>query len=353
MNYTETTRLNMAPDFQCEIGLGKELKQKLREAGCFKPARAQQVLHMILVLLAYSGGYALLLTDPPVWVELATLFFMAVVSVQAGFIAHEAGHGAITRNVKLARFIGRFYNTFLTALTYSHFQYIHTRHHAYCNDREKDPDIRSGIFSLYPEAVAEKQNAVGRFISRHQRYLIWPLVSLQGFSLKVDSINTLRRFPERTRVDQGMLVLHLVLWLGIPTYVLGLPTALANYILMTWFIGPYLGSVFLVNHIGTHVVEPDEAMPMFLQRLITTRNLGSSRMANLYFGGLNHHVEHHLFPTIPSARLAKARKITRDFCHEHDLPYRETSWFKAVVETVQYLGEIGEQEAYCSQPAGS
>jgi fatty acid desaturase len=351
MEDTVTTNPNVHINFEREIKLAKELKQKLRDAGCFKPARAQQLFHMILVLLTYGGGYALLLTDPPVLVEVATLFIMAVVSVQAGFIAHEAGHGAITRNVRVARFIGRLFNTLLTALTYSHFQYIHTRHHAYCNNRSKDPDIRSDVFSLYPQAVAEKQNAVSRFITRYQRYLIWPLVSLQGFSLKVDSIKTLRRLPERTRVDQVLLVVHLLLWLGLPTYILGLSTALANYLLMTWFIGPYLGSVFLVNHIGTHVVEPDEKMPVFLQRLITTRNLGSSRLANLYFGGINHHIEHHLFPTIPSARLAKARRITRDFCKEHGLPYQETSWLQAVDETVSYLGEIAEQEQV-TQPAG-
>jgi fatty acid desaturase len=350
-NEATTQILSTRTDFEREVRLGKELKQKLRDAGCFAPARVQQTMHILLVLLAYTGGYALLLTDPPVLIQLATLFTMAVVNVQAGFIAHEAGHGAITRNIRLARFIGRLFNTLLTALAYSHFQYIHTRHHAYCNDRIKDPDIQSNIFSLYPQAVAEKRRAVSRFITRYQHYLIWPLVSLQGFSLKVDSIHTLRRMPECTRVDQVLLLMHLLLWLAVPTYVLGLPTALVNYLLMTWFIGPYLGSVFLVNHIGTHVVEPDESMPVFLQRLITTRNLGDSKIANWYFGGINHHIEHHLFPTIPSARLANARKITRAFCQEHGLPYRETSWLKAIGETMHYLDDVAEI-GQALQPAG-
>ena len=328
---------------QVEPSLYKHLRQLLRDAGCFKPALASQLTHMSLVLIAYAGGYVFLLTNPSIPAQLATLLMLAVANVQAGYIAHEAGHGAITRNTRLANFIGHVFNTLLTALAYSHFQYIHTRHHAYCNDSGRDPDIKSEIFSLYPGALDEKRSRLGRLVSRYQHYLIWPLVSLQGFSLKADSIRTLRTFPEETRVDQFLLVAHLLLWLALPSFFLDLSMVMVNYLLMTWFIGPYLGSVFLVNHIGTQVIGPDESMPVFMQRLITTRNLGSSRLADWFFGGINHHIEHHLFPGIPTARLARAREITRAFCAERSLPYRETSWFRAVSEVTRYLGETGKK----------
>lgn len=330
---------------QAEASLYKRLRQLLRDAGCFEPAPASQLTHMSVVLVGYTGGYLFLLTRPSLAPQLATLLMLAIANVQAGYIAHEAGHGAITRNTRLADCIGQVFNSLLTALAYSHFQYIHTRHHAYCNDSARDPDIRSGIFSLYPGALDEKHGRLGRLVSRYQGYLIWPLVSLQGFSLKADSVRTLRMFPEQTRVDQVLLVVHMLLWLALPTCLLGLPTALFNYLLMTWFIGPYLGSVFLVNHIGTHVVEPDASTPILMRRLMTTRNLGSSRPADWFFGGINHHIEHHLFPGIPTARLARAREITRAFCAEHGLPYRETGWCKAAAEITRYLAETGKKTA--------
>jgi fatty acid desaturase len=265
--------------------------------------------------------------------------------VQAGYIAHEAGHGAITRNRWLAASIGHFFNTFLTALCYSHFQKIHVCHHSHCNERDHDIDLQSALFSLYPEAKQANTSVLGRLVTRYQAYLIWPLVSLQGFTLKIDSLGTLRQNPQQTRVDQAVLVLHLMLWFGLPVYLLGLADAALNYVLMTWFIGPYLGTVFLVNHIGTHVVRPGERMSGFVRKLTTTRNLGSSRADDLFFGGLNNHVEHHIFPSIPSAHLRKARIITRGFCRQHGLCYQEMPWYQAATEVFRYLQQIARQPA--------
>jgi fatty acid desaturase len=111
--------------------------------------------------------------------------------------------------------------------------------------------------------------------------------------------------------------------------VLGAADALLNYALMTLLIGPYLGIIFLVNHIGTHVVEPGEQVSYFLHEISVTRNLGQTRLHDFFFGGLNNHIEHHLFPSMPTAHLRRARAITRDFCRRHGIEYREMSWLSA------------------------
>jgi fatty acid desaturase len=324
--------------------LGTELKQTLRDAGCFAHAPLAQILHMLLVVLVYVGAYLVLLQQPDTMLRLFALFILAFISVQAGYIAHEAGHGAITRHRWLAVSIGQFFNTFLTALCYSHFQKIHVCHHAHTNERDEDVDLQSNLFSLYPEARAKNtSNWVGRIITRYQAYLIWPLVSLQGFTLKIDSLKTLSQNPGKTRIDQIILVLHLFLWFGVPIYMLGPADATLNYFLMTWFIGPYLGAVFLVNHIGTHVIQPEEKMPRFIKQLVSTRNLGDSVVEDIIFGGLNNHIEHHLFPSIPSYRLRRARKIVREFCQLNGLVYREMRWRKAAGEVFTYLNLVARE----------
>jgi fatty acid desaturase len=155
----------------------------------------------------------------------------------------------------------------------------------------------------------------------------------------------LRENRRATRVDQLVLGLHVLLWFGLPVYLLGWADATINYLLMTWFIGPYLGAVFLVNHIGTHVVFPGERMPGFIQKLITTRNLGDSKLEDMFFGGINNHIEHHLFPSIPTYRLHKARRIVRKFCQQHGLPYQEMKWGKAAGKVFSYLNQISRQPA--------
>ena len=320
-----------------------QLRRQLDQAGCFHKSALPYVFHIALVLTLYFGGFYILLLNPRLDIRVATLLLIAFANVQAGVIAHEAGHGAISNRRWLIVLIGQTFNTFLTALCYSHFQHIHKRHHSHTNEIAKDLDARSNIFSLYPESAREKRTSAGRFITKHQELLIWPLVTLQGFSLKIDSLITLRKNPEETRIDQLVLILHVLLWFGLPTYMLGLPTALANYLLMTWFAGPYLGSIFLVNNLGMYYVKPYEKLPFLHQQLITTRNLGQSRFEDFIFGGLNHHIEHHLFPTISMYQLRQARLITRNFCAQHNLPYTEMSWLKAIGEVYTHLRHVKQQ----------
>jgi len=316
--------------------LHRLLTAELAAAGCFQRAPLRSAAYGAAILALYAGAYAVLLTGPALAVRLLAIAALAFVSVHAGFLAHEAGHGALTRNRRIAGCVGQVFNTLLTALCYSYFSYIHRRHHPHCNDRGRDPDMQSAFFSMYRESALAKRG-LGRWISRHQAALIWILVWLQGFTLKIDSLQHLHRNPRTTRADQIFVALHVALWFVPPVLVLGAADAIANYALMTLLIGPYLGTIFLVNHIGTRVVEPGERLTHFEQELAVTRNLGEGRLQDFFFGSLNHHIEHHLYPSMPTVRLASARRITRAFCRRHGVEYREMSWFAAAREVTRHF----------------
>jgi fatty acid desaturase len=316
--------------------LHRLLTAELSRAGCFRRAPLRSAAYGAFILAVYAAAYATLLTDPGAALRAAAVVALAFTSVHAGFVAHEAGHRALTHDRRIAEAIGQVFNTLLTALCYSYFSHIHRRHHPHCNDRGRDPDMQSELFSMYAESARAK-TGLGRLVSRHQAVLIWILVWLQGFTLKLDSLQHLRRNPARTRIDQAVLALHFALWLVPPILLLGPVDALLNYALMTLLIGPYLGAIFLVNHIGTRVVDPGEDLPFFLQEIAVTRNLGGTRLHDFLFGGLNNHVEHHLFPSMPTARLRAARRITREFCRRHGIAYQEMSWCAAAREVARHF----------------
>jgi len=316
--------------------LHRLLISELSAAGCFRPAPVRSAAYGVFILGTYAAAYAMLLTDPGIAPRALCIATLAFISVHAGFLAHEAGHGAITRHRGIAECVGQVFNTLLTALCYSYFSRIHRRHHPHCNERGRDPDLHSEFFSMYPQSAREK-TGLGRLISRHQGMLIWILVWLQGFTLKIDSLQHLRRHARETRVDQAAVGLHFALWFVPPVLVLGAGDALLNYALTTLLIGPYLGAIFLVNHIGTRVVEPEEDLPHFEHEIAVTRNVGSTRLHDFLFGGVNNHIEHHLFPSMASGRLRTARRITRDFCRRHGIAYREMSWFAAAREVTRHF----------------
>ena len=319
--------------------LHRMLVAELSAAGCFRPAAARSAACGAFILTCYAACYATLLTGPGVAARAAAIVALAFISMQAGFLSHEAGHGAITRDRRVADLLGQVFHTLLTALCYSYFRHIHRLHHPHCNDRGRDPDMQSEFVSLYLQSALTK-TGLGRLISRHQAVLVWILIGLQGFTLKIDSLQFLRRNPRSTRVDQCVVLLHYALWLVPPVLLLGLADALLNYALMTVLIGFYTGMIFVVNHVGTRVIEPDEPISFFMHEIGVTRNLGASRLHDFLFGGVNNHIEHHLFPSMPTARLRSARRITREFCRRHGIAYREMSWLAAAREVTRHFNAM-------------
>ena len=93
-------------DMQKGRALGIQLHNELKIADSFSPAPVQQVLHMVVVVALYAASYIALLSQPGPVIWIASLILLAFASVQAGFIAHEAGHKAISRQRWLAIAIG-------------------------------------------------------------------------------------------------------------------------------------------------------------------------------------------------------------------------------------------------------
>jgi fatty acid desaturase len=316
--------------------LHRMLTAELSRAGCFRAAPLRCAVYGAVIFVCYAAAYATLLTGPGFAVRALAIGLAAFVSVQAGFIAHEAGHGAITRDRGLANLIGQLCHTLAAGFASSYFRHMHRLHHPHCNDRGRDPDMQSDFVSMYRESALAK-TGLGRHISRHQAVLIWILIGLQGWTLKADGLRFVARNPTRTRADQFFLLVHFAAWFVPPVAVLGFADAWQNYGLMTVLIGFYVGAIFIVNHVGTRVIEPDEPISFFMQEVGVTRNLGATPVHDVVFGGVNNHIEHHLFPSMPTAHLRNARRITRDFCRRHGVAYREMSWFAAACEVTRHF----------------
>jgi fatty acid desaturase len=159
--------------------------------------------------------------------------------------------------------------------------------------------------------------------------------------MKHDSLLHLMTRARDTRVDRLLIGIHACLWLAVPSYFMGVRAALENYVMITWLMGLYLPSVFLVNHLGRATPQKGHEMPNLILQLATSRNItASSWIACLYFGGLNSQIEHHLFPWVPSFRLRRARAIVRDLCTRNGLRYEEVSYWAALQGVYRYVKEL-------------
>lgn len=77
--------------------------------------------------------------------------------------------------------------------------------------------------------------------------------------------------------------------------------------------------------------------------MIATANWGSaSHFCNWISGGLNHQIEHHLFPSYSIYTYPVISPIVREVCAKHGLPYHNYSHFgSAWLAMVTYLKNLG------------
>ena len=158
----------------------------------------------------------------------------------------------------------------------------------------------------------------------------------------------LRRNVTRPVLEGSLIVVHQVLFFGALTRCSGSsPMKLAVFFLVNQMLfGLYLGSTFAPNHKGMEMYEDTGVEPSFVDRQIrTSRNVRGNHFMSYAMGGLNHQIEHHLFPAMPRPNLIKARPIVMDFCKRHDLPYAEASAFDSVRQVVAHFKKTPRQVA--------
>jgi fatty acid desaturase len=106
--------------------------------------------------------------------------------------------------------------------------------------------------------------------------------------------------------------------------------------------GVLLGGAFAPNHIGMPIV-PAAARPDFLRRqVLMSRNITGGPVVGFFMGGLNHQIEHHLFPSMPRPGLKRARALVRAHCQENGITYAEASLRQAYRVIIRYLNTVSQ-----------
>jgi fatty acid desaturase len=87
---------------------------------------------------------------------------------------------------------------------------------------------------------------------------------------------------------------------------------------------------------------PADVTPDFLSKQVrTSRNITGGWWATILMGGLNYHIEHHLFPSMPRPHLRAARTLVREHCRSNDVPYVEASLLTSYRTVIDDLNRVG------------
>jgi len=319
----------------------KTLRAELRAAGVFEHHELRSWLKLAWMLAGVAACLVAIGTWG-VWAALAAVPIAAVLCTSAAMLGHEGSHRSFspspTRNALLTYLVFPLFSG-LSAL---YWREKHDRlHHGHPNVEGVDPDIQPFPFASSAGDHARSSPRV-RFFQRHfQSWIFWPMSTLMALGMRRSSILYLVRHPRRLGTDRGWwldagcMTAHYTGWLVVPSLIWGPLIGFAVYSAIWALVGVFLALVFAPAHIGLPIT--DGQHHDWLHQLETTRNLELPRPISFFFIGLDHQVEHHLFPKIPHQSLPRAAAITRAWCARHGVPYQSVPYLYALGDAARFM----------------
>jgi len=318
-----------------------ELKRIIKGHGLLERRPARAVARLLTVDLLLVASVGILLGVHVFWVQCLNALFMAFVSAQLGFNGHDAGHrqtfGATWKN----DVVGLIHGNLLIGMSFGWWVDKHNRHHSHPNEIDADPDIDIPFLRFTGEDAARTRGVL-RFIAAHQAAFFFPLLTLTVLGLQMNSVGFLLKGKARhARAEALLLALHYAGYFGLLLLALPPWQALVFLLIHKLTTGLYLGSTFAPNHKGMEILEHGSTIDFLRRQVLTARNVRANAFNDMWYGGLNYQIEHHLFPAMPRANLGRAQGIIRGYCEAHGIAYHETGVRRSYREILAYLHAIG------------
>ncbi|WP_211588819.1 fatty acid desaturase family protein [Allorhizocola rhizosphaerae] len=324
------------------VGRGSDfarLSERVRAAGLLGGRARYYACRIGLVAAAYVGAWAVFVLLGDSWYQMIVAFALAVVFAQVALVAHDLAHRQVFKSRRRAEIAGLIAGNLGIGMSYGWWMDKHTRHHANPNHPDDDPDVAPDIL-VWSTEQARASRGIPRFMGRIQAYLFFPLLLLEGINLHVASVRALRRRRIRHRgTELVLLATHLLAYSALVFGTLPIGKALLFVAIHQGVFGLYLGCTFAPNHKGMPM--PGENLDFLRKQVLTSRDVTGGRIVDVVLGGLNHQIEHHLFPSMAAPNLRRAKPIVRDFCAEIGVPYREAGLVSSYKMALKHLHRVG------------
>ncbi|WP_406121246.1 acyl-CoA desaturase [Streptomyces canus] len=322
------------------------LSRQVKQSGLLRRRPGYYSAKVGANLLLLAAGWTAFALIGQSWWQLLTAAFLAVMFTQTGFIGHDAGHHQIARSKRVNNLLGRVHADLLIGLSYGWWISKHNRHHSHPNHVDRDPDIADGAIA-FTEDQARVRSGAYAWLARHQAWLFFPMLLLEGLALHVAGVRALLERTGTTTsrstklAEAGLLTAHLVGYLAALFLVLSPLQAVVFLAVHQGLFGLYMGCSFAPNHKGMPIFAKDDRIDFLRRQVLTSRNIRGHRFTDFALGGLNYQIEHHLFPSMPRPGLRHAQKLVRSFCARQGIAYHETGLFNSYAQVLRHLHTVG------------
>ncbi len=339
--------------------LNKRVNDYFKENHIKKTGNWKLYSKAIFMFALFITPLVLILTiDLPALVQILFMILIGIGMAGVGMnVMHDANHESFSSKKWVNKLMGS--SIYILAGNDYNWKVQHNvLHHTYTNIQGMDEDIDAG------RIIRFSKHAKWLKIHKFQKYysiFLYGLLTI-NWAITTDfkqSYQYLKRklsygkFPnpatQWTKLIIGKIIYYAV-WVVLPLF-LGFTwwQVLIGFFIMHYTAGIILSITFQLAHVmpNTDMPLPDKDGNMehtwAIHQLFTTSNFApKNKLVEYYTGGLNHQVEHHIFPHISHIHYKKIAKIVRETAKEFNLPYNEyKTFFGAFSEHLKQLNYLG------------
>jgi linoleoyl-CoA desaturase len=325
-----------------------------------KYANTAMKVKTAFMLLLYSLPLVAMISGlvQTTWLMYLMWFVMALGMSGIGLaVMHDANHGAYSKNKNVNNFFGWVLN--LVGGYHVNWKIQHNvLHHSFTNVDGHDEDIKKPVMRFSPNQENKK-------VFKYQAYyapLFYGLLTIYWLLAKdiVQVINYHKRNLLKTQKKSlGQAIAEIVLYkvgyvlitLVLPIVVLNVPTVhvVLGFLMMHFISGLILALIFQCAHVleETEFFTDENNGSMennwAIHQLKTTANFATkSKLTTWVMGGLNHQIEHHLFPHICHIHYSSISKIVERTAKDFNIPYhKHPTFYHALKSHFTFLNALG------------
>lgn len=312
-------------------------------------------------LVAFTATLMIITAIVPFAFALLTTLLVGACIAFIGFnVGHDAIHLSYSKHGWVNAVLGRSFDVMGGAS--KTWQRSHNIvHHTFTNVRGVDSDLEPGPWMrFYPKD--KRPHFLHRFQGVYA-FFLYGFTSLV-WVFKKDFVQLIeQKAGPRLVVDvlSGKLA-HFALFLGLPLLFSGHAwwMTLVLYVMMLAAAGVTLATVFQLAHVVEGVEFPmhpesgEMKEPWAENVMRTTADFGLTPLTTFFTGGLDHQIEHHLFPRICHVHYPDIAPIVKQCAHDHGLPYLHSgSFLSALASHVRQMTKLGRGDVLVPSGVGA
>jgi len=357
-----TVRFSRRDSTQFFKTLNQRVNTYFKENNIKRTGNWKLYLKTVIMFSIFLTPYFLILTlDMNQWIQLLLTVVIGIGMAGVGMnVMHDGNHGSYSSKKWLNQLMGS--SIYILAGNVYNWKVQHNvLHHTYTNIHGHDEDLENG------DLIRFSNHARWRKFHRFQHYysvLLYGLLTM-NWAIVSDFSQMKRymaaklsygKFPNPAKEWSTLIITKIIyaaIWIIIPMVILDIAwwKILIGFFVMHYTAGLILSVIFQLAHVieEAETPLPDENGTMkntwAIHQLFTTVNFSTkNKLVNWYTGGLNHQVEHHIFPNISHVHYSKISKIVKQTAKEFNLPYNEyKTTRKAIISHFKHLKELGRK----------